>query len=247
MMPTTTSGLTFCQFSRFEIALYLEQFGQCLADLVTTHSISGQVTDVSGRGISGVRIDLSGSLSMTTQTDAGGRYSFNDLPQGGSFTVAPSRANYSFTPQSRTFNELGEDQVAHFTVTGSPDGPVLVTEGSSNRAIALDSVTLLRGPFRVFPLLDFSPDGRTRVLLFAYNAGLMPGEDVSAVTAHAEDSLGNLYPLAVNSVEPVPALSWLSQITVTLPNEIGNAGDVLVHIRLRGAASNKAFITIASS
>lgn len=248
MRPTTTSGLTFCQFSRLEIAQYVEQSGQCLSGSnVSTHSISGRVTDVSGKPISGVRMELSGSSARTIQTDSGGGYLFNNLAQVGSYTVTPSRENYAFTPQSRTFNELGQDQVAHFTVTRSPDGPVLVTEGSSNRAIALDSVSLLRDPFPVFTLHNFSADGRTRVLLFAYNAALVPGEDISAVKAQAEDALGNIYPLDVDSVETVPALGWLSQITVKLPNDISNAGDVRVSINLRGAISNKALISITPS
>lgn len=248
MRPTTTSSLTFCQFSRLEIAQYVEQSGQCLAGgSASTHSISGRVTDVSGKPISGVSILATGSSLRTTQTDAGGGYFFNDLIAGGSYEVTPSKQNYAFTPESLTFNQLVADQVANFTVKNSPDGPVLVTDGSSNRAIALDSVTLLRGPFPIFTVNNFSPDMRTRVLLFAYNAGLLPGEDVSAVTAQAEDALGHPYPLAVESVGPVPGLSWLSQITVKLPNELGNAGDVLVSINLRGAVSNKVLIGIAPS
>ena len=245
---TTTSQLTFCQFSRSEIAQYVEQSGQCLGGApVSIHSISGRVTDISGKPLGGVRMQVSGSSARTAQTDAGGGYLFNDLAHGGSYTITPSRENYAFIPQSLTFNELVDDQVANFTVKNSPDGPVLVTEESSNRAIALDSVTLLRGPFPVFTLHNFSPDKRMRVLLFAYNAALLPGEDVSAVKAQAEDALGNMYPLAVESVQTVPALSWLSQMTVKLPNELDNAGEVLVSISLRGAVSNRVLITITPS
>ena len=247
MRPTTTSSLTFCQFSRLEIAQYLEQSGQCLGGPASTRSIGGRVTDISGKPLGGVRMQVSGSSARTAQTDAGGGYLFNDLVVGGSYTITPSKDNYAFTPQSLTFNGLVDDQLANFTVKNSPDGPVLVTEESSNRAIALDSVTLLRGPFPVFTLHNFSPDRRTRVLLFAYNAALLPGESVSAVKAQAEDAFGNMYPLAVESVETVPGFSWLSQITLKLPNELSNAGDVLVSISLRDAVSKKVLISIAPS
>jgi Metallo-peptidase family M12/Carboxypeptidase regulatory-like domain len=246
MRPTATSQLTFCQFSRSEIAQYVEQTGHCLTSFTSTR-ISGRVTDVNGKPISGVDILAVGSSFRMTQTDAGGGYVFNDLIPGGNYRVTPSKQNYAFTPEDFTVNELTKDQVANFTVKTSPDGPVLVTEGGSNQAITLDSVTLLRSPFPVFTSNNFSADRRTRVLLFAYNAGLLPSEDVSAVKAQAEDALGNIYVLVVESVRPVPSIDWLSQITVKLPNELSNGGEIMVTISLRGATSNKALIRIAPS
>ena len=246
MRVTTVSSLTFCEFSRSEIAQYVDQAGHCLTASASTRNLSGRVTDVNGKPIGGVSILAVGPSLRMTQTDAGGGYFFNDLIPGGNYRVTPSKQGYAFTPESLIIT-LTEDQVVNFTVKSSPDGPVLVTEGGSNRAIALDSVTLLRSPFQVFTFHNFSADRRTRVLLLAYNTQLLGSEDASAVTAQAEDTLGNIYVLVVESVKPVPAIDWLSQITVKLPNELSNGGDVLVTISLRGVTSSKVLISIASS
>jgi hypothetical protein len=244
MRPTTISGLTFCQFSRAEITRHVEQFGHCLT-AVAAYSIGGQVTDINGRPVSGVSMRLSGAREASAQTDAEGRYSFADLTAGESYTITPSKALYIFSPQGQTFTALGGDQSAHFTVTASPDGPLLATEASSTRAIALDSVTLLRDPFAVFTPHNFSHDRRTRVVFFAVNVTLLPGENVSAVRAQAVDARGKTHPLTVEAVEKVPGLDWLAQVFISLPDELGDGGDVRVSISLRGAASNQALVSIS--
>src|SRR5262249_30925608 len=66
--------------------------------------------------------------------------------------------------------------------------PVLLMEANSNRAIALDSVTMVRDPFPVATSNNFSSDHRTRVTLFAINVEPGPGE--VSLTAQAEDSMG---------------------------------------------------------
>ena len=52
----------------------------------------------------------------------------------------------------------------------------MVTEPDTDIAIAFDSVTMLRDPFPLTNILNFSPDNRTRVMLFAMNLDLPPGE-----------------------------------------------------------------------
>jgi uncharacterized delta-60 repeat protein len=69
--------------------------------------ISGTVKNVNQRGLSGIRVDLSGDTNLTTQTGSNGSYSFS-VPPGGSYTVAPNDIRVSaWTPQnSRQFNNL---------------------------------------------------------------------------------------------------------------------------------------------
>jgi hypothetical protein len=129
------------------------------------------------------------------------------------------------------------------TPTPSP-APILLFDENSNRGLALDTVTLLRDPFPVFTLHNLSADGRTRIMLFAMNVDLQPGEDFSIVTAEAEDSQQTIYPLLVEYVGPVPNLNWLTQVNVRLPDNIANAGNVLVSIKLRGVQSNKVLVSI---
>ena len=79
------------------------------------------------------------------------------------------------------------------------------------------------------------------------NVELHAGENFSVVTAEAEDSQGAIYPLMVEYVGIVPSLNWLSQINVLLPENLANAGDVLVSIKLRDLQSNKVVVNIGPS
>ena len=122
--------------------------------------------------------------------------------------------------------------------------PQLLTEWNSTRAIAVDSVTRMGEPFAVNSTRNFSTDGRTRVMLFASNVNLAPGEPQTVVTAQAEDTQGRIYPLTVEFVGKFPDFERVTQVVVVLPGELANAGDVSVSINLRGAPSNKALIKI---
>ena len=66
-----------------------------------------------GQPINGVRVRLEGSMLTTTTTDANGHYTFSSLRAGGSYTITP-QAKTSFTPASRSFNDLRRDESADF-------------------------------------------------------------------------------------------------------------------------------------
>src|SRR5205814_10691142 len=74
--------------------------------------------------------------------------------------------------------------------------PVLVSEAGSTRAVALESVPRLREPFMPTTPVQYGPDARTRVMLFAMNLHLAADEDASVVTADAEDAAHHVYTLA---------------------------------------------------
>jgi uncharacterized protein (TIGR03437 family) len=131
--------------------------------------------------------------------------------------------------------------------TAAPLAPRLLTEENTDRAIALESVTLMREPFSLISTHNFSSDGRTRVMLFATDMELGQGESVSAVTAQAEDSQQRTYPLTVEYVGKVPNLDWLMQVVINLPAEVESAGDIWVSINVRGVVSNKVRISIKPS
>jgi hypothetical protein len=118
----------------------------------------------------------------------------------------------------------------------------LLTEENSNHAIALDSVNMLRDPFSLFTDLNFSTDHRTRIVLFAVNADLLPEDTLASISMHASAN-GQSYPMTVEYVGKVPDMNWLSQIVVKLPAELPS-GDVLVGFSLHGMASNEVVITI---
>lgn len=141
-------------------------------------------------------------------------------------------------------NAFGSATSNEATLTVESMPPALLTELGTDRAIALDSVTMIRDPFPLNTFLNFSSDHRTRIMLFATDAELLLGENSSDLTAQAEDSLLVVYPLTVEFVGKVPGYDWLTQIVVKLPESISGNGDLLVRISLRGKVSNKVRIRI---
>ena len=97
-------------------------------------------------------------------------------------------------------NSFGNATSNEATLTVQPPPPILMTEPDTDIAIAFDSVSMLRDPFPLTNISNFSPDNRTRVMLFAMNLELLPGEDRTAVTAQAEDASLNVYPMTVEFV-----------------------------------------------
>jgi hypothetical protein len=119
--------------------------------------------------------------------------------------------------------------------------PTMMTEENANVAVALDSVTYLRGPFPVISFLNFSPDHHTRVILFTSSVGLtQPDPAKLTVTAGGTS-------LLVENVGPVTGVAGLdaSYIVVRLPDGLP-AGNLPLTVTLRGVNSTNApMITIA--
>jgi hypothetical protein len=118
------------------------------------------------------------------------------------------------------------------------DALVLLSQPSSQRAAALDSVLFTRDPFPNVNSLNFSLDQRTRITLLGIGLKLGAGDNASAVTATAEDSLGTVRPLSVESVRLVPQTDWLYQVVAKLNDQITLVGDVKVRITVHGVTSN---------
>src|SRR5688572_15301213 len=123
-------------------------------------------------------------------------------------------------------------------------GPTLLTQENSTRAVAVDSATFVRDPLPVVTSRNFSDDRRGRVTLFGTNLDLLPGENVSAVTARARDSQSRNYNLTVEFVGKVPGVDALSQVVVKLPDALAQAGDVWISVSLRGQTSNEVLFNI---
>jgi glucose/arabinose dehydrogenase len=133
---------------------------------------------------------------------------------------------------------------AVFRITFNTPAPALVTEGGSDSALALDSVTLMRDPFPLTDQFNFSSNGRTRVMFFATNLTLAPGENASSITARAEDAQLNVYPLTVEYAGAVPGFTWLTEIVVILPGNLPAGQSVLVSGTWHSQTTNKARIRI---
>ncbi|PYS48574.1 MAG: hypothetical protein DMF68_12715 [Acidobacteria bacterium] len=122
--------------------------------------------------------------------------------------------------------------------------PVLISEATSTRAVAFESVTQKREPFTLTSSVPFSDDSRTRINLFAMNLSLQPGDSASDVMAEAEDGAHKIYPLKVEYVGPVPDQKWVASIIIRLNDDMGDLGDVLVKITYRGVSSNRVRVGI---
>ena len=133
------------------------------------------------------------------------------------------------------------------TVFAQTAAPVLSAEEGTDRAVAVEPVTRARDPFPVAQVPAFSADARTRVMLFAQNVQLLPGETVNVLTATAEDAAHNVYPLTVERVDPVPGFEWMSSVVVRLNDQMANStGEVLIGVTLRGLASNRVRFRVGS-
>jgi hypothetical protein len=159
------------------------------------------------------------------------------LPVGTDHSLA---ANFAPTDASN-YNSIG----AAALITVQPANFSLLTEENSDYAIALDAVTLMRGPFKVTTWYMTSEVSPTRIMIFAKDLNLGAGENVSAVTVETENSQGTKYQLEVEAIAKIPGYDWLTQINVRLPQELAGAGNVSIRIKYHGTLSNAGLIVIA--
>ena len=132
-----------------------------------------------------------------------------------------------------------------FNKTGAQSTrPTLISQPDSTRAIAFESVTRQREPFTTTTQVRFGSDTATRIMLFAMNLQLQPGETASAVTADAEDASHTIYTLTAEYVGSVPDQPWATSVVVRLPGNLPETGDVLVRIKYRDVESNRVRVGI---
>ncbi|MFL6231446.1 MAG: M36 family metallopeptidase [Pyrinomonadaceae bacterium] len=135
--------------------------------------ISGRVTTPNGAaGLDGITVTLSGSQAGAMTTSGGGFYSFSPLPRHGNYTVTPSGGNNTFTPPSRTYNDLNAAVTdANFAATeiltcdaiGSPiTGSIAAGDTTQTNRVARDGNPSGCGGSKAFP-------GETAVATIRYD------------------------------------------------------------------------------
>jgi Protein of unknown function (DUF1800) len=129
--------------------------------------------------------------------------------------------------------------------------PRLLSQSTSTRAIAFESVTMRAEPFAVTASVPFSTDTRTRIAIFAMNLDLLgaygnsaAAEANTAFTADAQDAAGKVYPLRIEHVGQVPGFPGITMIIVRLADNMGDVGDVLLGLNLHGTTSNRVRVAI---
>lgn len=118
-------------------------------------------------------------------------------------------------------------------------GPILISHADSTRAIAFDSVTHHREPFSPVSSIRFGADNHARVMLFAMNLTLQPGDTASDLIVEAEDAAHNTYTLSVEYAGPVPNQPWATSLVVRLNQGMDDLGDVLLRLRYKTLSSNR--------
>ena len=169
------------------------------------------------------------------QDENGGPSFFSRIPGGNGMLKLGLPGQYVIEVTAGTGGFTG----AYSVTLLNNEPPTLFAEESSDIAIALESVSMLRGPFSLTTPFNLSDDQQTRLMLIAENLALLPGEGQSAVTAIAEDSQLNTYPLTVELVTKIPGFGRLTQIVVKLPSNLPSAEDLRIKITLRERTSNK--------
>ena len=119
-----------------------------------------------------------------------------------------------------------------------------VTNPTGTRAVALESVTLKPEPFPLTSSVQYSPDSRTRICVFAMNLQLLAGEGANAFTADVQDASGKLYPLKVEFMGQVPNFPGITMFVLRLSDDLGDVGDVLLRLNLHGMGSNRVRVGI---
>jgi len=110
----------------------------------STYTISGQIT-LSGNGLSGTTVNLTGSQTGTATSDGSGRYSFT-VPSGGDYTVTPAITGFSFSPSNAAFNHLSGNQTASFAAECDASiSPAAVYLDSSSQTGPVLNVTATAG------------------------------------------------------------------------------------------------------
>ncbi|HBB88706.1 MAG TPA: nuclease [Blastocatellia bacterium] len=92
-------------------------FVMAIAPTATSGIISGRIADPNGVPVAGAVVNVSGTQNRKMITDANGNYRFDNVETSGFYTVRATRANYSFSPQERSFSQLGNQTEAAFTAT----------------------------------------------------------------------------------------------------------------------------------
>lgn len=173
-----------------------------------------------------------GSISVNTGDTCDGAFNAlvpANVPQGKFITVTATDANgntSSFSPCATVAGPLP-------TPSPTPTAPIILNEEGTTQAVALDSVTRVRGPFSIISTHNLSADQHTRVILFTSNLGLsQPDSSILSVQA-------NGISLTVESVGLLTGVSGLnaSYIIVRLPDGLP-AGNLPLVVTLRGVKNS---------
>jgi hypothetical protein len=227
-----------------------------ISDVSVTEGNSGTTTVVFNLTLSpasGRNVPVFLSTANGTAT-AGTDY----VTTGGtvSFTAGQTTRTFSVTVNGETSPEADETFFVNLSPTTSAtlartqavgtilddDTLWLVLETSGpnpNQAAAFDALLFVRDPFRVLTVSPWwysGPDQNTRLIVFAANLTLNPGETAADVTVTLVDANSQTHNIAAEDVRALPGTNF-AQVRFRLPDNLPS-GNCLIMVKAHGQTSN---------
>ena len=214
-----------------------------------TATFSGRVTDSNtGLGMPDVAVVAVGNQTGTrvALTNAQGDYTIQ-MGTNTNIQVRCYRTKIVFNPLFVGITSIGGPIIGshplNFSGTAFPvliflQAPILLTEDSSLRALALDSVLLTRDPFALVNANYFGTDKRTRIKLLVVDFDLFSGETLSMISVQGIDSSAITHNFPVEDVRIISGTPWLTQLTVRVPEGIATPNVLTITVTARAQTSN---------
>ncbi len=199
---------------------------------------------------------VSGTAGPTDYTPASGTLSFGAGETSKTFQVFLSHDGVRETPETviLALNNsaggfLAQQSMATLTITDNDSSLLLLLDQSgpnANQAAAFESLMFVRDPFRVispYEWWNLGADRNTRVIVFATNLTLNPGETAADVIVTLVDSTSQTHNIAAEDVRTMPG-SDFPQVRFRLPNGLP-AGNCTIVIKAHSQTSNTGVFRIA--
>jgi Bacterial Ig domain/Lysyl oxidase len=191
----------------------------------TTFTISGSITPAASGAGSTVALIQNGTAIASSTADAGGNYSFGGLANG-SYTITPTKTNFTFSPVSQSVTVSGANAtLASFTATPVPTwsisgtispvaagvGTLVTLSGATSKTVTADSsgnytfTGLANGSYTVTPSktgFTFSPANQpvpvngANVTGVNFTATAVPTWSISGTISPAASGSGALLTLS---------------------------------------------------
>jgi hypothetical protein len=222
-----------------------------------TITFTGHITDANtGLAMPDVAVVAVGNQTGTrvALTNAQGDYTL-EMGANTNIKVRAYRTGFIFNPVFVGFTSIGgtltgqhplnfQGTALPFSILIFPQGPILLTEDSSLKALALDSVFLTRDPFALVDPGYFGTDKRTRIKLLLVDLDLFNGETMSIISVQGIDNSAITHDLPVEDLRMVPGTPWMTQLTVRAPEGIATPNVLTITVTTRGFASNAATVRL---
>ena len=110
----------------------------------TLLAIGGRILKTDTTPLIGATVNLQGTQTATTTTDANGDFNFPNLAPNGNFTVTSSALGFTFNPVSREYLNLTANVAnANFTATATPTRQMRVIGGDTSPGNPVNTVVEL--------------------------------------------------------------------------------------------------------